>query len=182
MTNVQAEKQVSLVELLSAVPADVRIGVDDGNDWKAGTTWHPVGRLCHDASVELRRLRAEILVYHDDRLRLSNEVDRLKAAQPTPVQEPVAWISHNAGLYHFKPDESLDPLPLYLAPPAAQLQWIGLTDESVVSAAARVLSDRVAASCNVDCGDMWMLHGNDSIEDARAMLEAAEAKLKEKNT
>ncbi len=140
MTNVQAEKQVSLVELLSAVPADVRIGVDDGNDWKAGTTWHPVGRLCHDASVELRRLRAEILVYHDDRLRLSNEVDRLKAAQR---------------------------------------QWAGLTDESVVSAAARVLSDRVAASCNVDCGDMWMLHGNDSIEDARAMLEAAEAKLKE---
>jgi hypothetical protein len=30
----------------------------------------------------------------------------------------------------------------------------------------------------VDCGDMWMLHGNDSIEDARAMLEAAEAKIK----
>ncbi len=66
--------------------------------------------------------------------------------------------------------------------PAAQRQWVGLTDESVVSAAARVLSDRVAASCNVDCGDMWMLHGNDSIEDARAMLEAAEAKLKENNT
>jgi hypothetical protein len=61
---------------------------------------------------------------------------------------------------------------------AAKRQWAGLTDESVVSAAARVLSDRVAASCNVDCGDMWMLHGNDSIEDARAMLEAAEAKLK----
>jgi len=61
----------------------------------------------------------------------------------------------------------------------AKRQWVGLTDESVVSAAARVLSDRVAASCNVDCGDMWMLHGNDSIEDARAMLEAAEAKLKE---
>ncbi len=71
---------------------------------------------------------------------------------------------------------------LVSTPPAAQRQWVGLTDESVVSAAARVLSDRVAASCNVDCGDMWMLHGNDSIEDARAMLEAAEAKLKEKNT
>ena len=38
--------------------------------------------------------------------------------QQCAVQEPVAWISHNAGLYHFKPDESLDPLPLYLAPPA----------------------------------------------------------------
>jgi hypothetical protein len=74
-------KQTPLTDLLDAVPVDVRIGVDDGNDWKAGTTWHPVGRLCHDASVELRRLRAEILVYHDDRLRLSNEVDRLKAAQ-----------------------------------------------------------------------------------------------------
>ena len=48
------------------------------------------------------------------------------AAQPE--QEPVAWISHNAGLYHFKPDESLDPLPLYLAPPAAQRPWVGLTD------------------------------------------------------
>ncbi len=69
-----------------------------------------------------------------------------------------------------------------LCTPPAQRTWVGLTDEEVVSAAARVLSDRVAASCNVDCGDMWMLHGNDSIEDARAMLEAAEAKLKEKNT
>ena len=49
--------------------------------------------------------------------------------QQCVVQEPVAWISHNAGLYHFKPDESLDPLPLYLAPPAAKRQWVGLTDE-----------------------------------------------------
>jgi hypothetical protein len=49
-------KQVPLVELLAAVPADIRIGVDDGNDWKAGTTWHPVGLLCHEAAAELRRL------------------------------------------------------------------------------------------------------------------------------
>jgi hypothetical protein len=44
-------------------------------------------------------------------------------------QEPVAWISHNAGLYHFKPDQSLDPLPLYLAPPA---QRKPLTDEQII--------------------------------------------------
>jgi hypothetical protein len=50
--------QVPLVELLAAVPADIRIGVDDGNDWKAGTTWHPVGLLCHEAAAELRRLHA----------------------------------------------------------------------------------------------------------------------------
>jgi len=50
--------QVPLVELLAAVPVDIRIGVDDGNDWKAGTTWHPVGLLCQEAAAELRRLEA----------------------------------------------------------------------------------------------------------------------------
>lgn len=54
------------------------------------------------------------------------------------------------------------------------------TDEMVV-AAARVLSDRQAAACNVDCGDMWKLHGNDFIEDARAALESAHG-IREKNT
>ena len=50
--------QVPLVELLAAVPADLRIGVDDGNGWKPGTTWHPVGLLCHEAAAELRRLQS----------------------------------------------------------------------------------------------------------------------------
>lgn len=36
---------------------------------------------------------------------------------PWTPQEPAAWISQNAGLYHGKPDESLNALPLYLAPP-----------------------------------------------------------------
>ena len=53
-----------------------------------------------------------------------------------------------------------------------QRTWVGLTDEEV-AAAARMLSDRQAAACNVDCGDMWKLHGNDFIDDARAALEAA---------
>jgi hypothetical protein len=51
-------KQTPLVELLDAVPEDVRIGVQDSEDWNAGTTWHPVGRLCRDAAAELRRLHA----------------------------------------------------------------------------------------------------------------------------
>jgi hypothetical protein len=51
-------KQTPLVELLDAVPEDVRIGVQDGEVWHAGTTWHPVGRLCLDAAAKLRRLRA----------------------------------------------------------------------------------------------------------------------------
>ena len=56
MTTQPEANQVPLVELLAAVPPDIRIGVDDGNDWKAGTTWHPVGQLCHEAAAELRRL------------------------------------------------------------------------------------------------------------------------------
>jgi hypothetical protein len=56
MTTQPEANQVPLMELLAAVPPDIRIGVDDGNDWKAGTTWHPVGQLCHEAAAELRRL------------------------------------------------------------------------------------------------------------------------------
>jgi len=52
-------KQTPLVELLGAVPMDVRIGVVDGEGWQAGTTWHAIGRLCHEAASELRRLDAE---------------------------------------------------------------------------------------------------------------------------
>ena len=72
--------------------------------------------------------------------------------------EPVAWISHNAGLYHFKPDESLEPLPLYLAPP----QRKPLTDEEIVL---------IVAECAAS-------HQHTDIHFARAI----EAKLKEKNT
>jgi hypothetical protein len=39
-----------------------------------------------------------------------------------PEQEPVAWISQNAGLYHGKPDESINPLPLYFAPFAGDIR------------------------------------------------------------
>lgn len=60
-------------------------------------------------------------------------------------------------------------LRLHLTVVAAQRKP---TNEMVV-AAARMLSDRQAAACNVDCGDMWKVHGNDFIEDARAALEAA---------
>jgi hypothetical protein len=69
-------KQVPLVELLAAVPADIRIGVDDGSDWKAGTTWHPVGLLCHDAAAELRRLEAENEMF---RVMHKSYADKLKA-------------------------------------------------------------------------------------------------------
>lgn len=58
MNNDQA-KQTPLVELLDAIPEDIRIGVEDSKGWQAGTTWHPVGRLCREAASELRHLHAE---------------------------------------------------------------------------------------------------------------------------
>jgi len=79
--------------------------------------------------------------------------------QRKPEPEPVAWISHNAGLYHGKPDESLNPLPLYTAPP--KKEWVGLTDEEI-------------------------REGNKDSWVTRQAWESAawwaEAKLKEKNT
>jgi len=72
-----------------------------------------------------------------------------------PEQEPVAWISHNAGLYHGKPDESLNPLPLYTAP--QKKEWVGLTDEEI--------SELIRNTHNTG-----------------SFVRAIEAKLKEKNT
>ena len=77
--------------------------------------------------------------------------ERENITPPQPEPEPVAWISDNAGLYHGKPPESLNPLPLYLTPP--QREWQGLTDEDVGTVSDEFLE-----------GALW-----------------AEAKLKEKN-
>jgi predicted Fe-S protein YdhL (DUF1289 family) len=114
-------------------------------------------------------------------------------AQPAPVQEPVAWISQNAGLYHGKPDESLNPLPLYLVtPPAAQRQE---------------QYDQTALELCEECGWRAMIPGDGCLVCARQkaprkwvgltdeemqalwdrcahmeMMRAIEAKLKEKNT
>jgi len=52
--------------------------------------------------------------YHRQRAQLWRDEAYKQAGHPLPEQEPVAWISENAGLYHGKPDESLNPLPLYL--------------------------------------------------------------------
>ena len=108
------------------------------------------------------------------------EALRARLAQPEP--EPVAWISHNAGLYHGKPDESLNPLPLYTAPPQRewmeqeravgyreghqaalkQRVWQGLTDEEY-----EAMAEQYVTNCYFD-----------TLKYAKAI----EAKLQEKNT
>jgi len=61
--------------------------------------------------------------------------------QPAPVQEPVAWRWKNNGedkwlneyvyLDNGGPDCPEECEPLYTTPPAAQRQWVGLTDEQI---------------------------------------------------
>jgi hypothetical protein len=59
--------------------------------------------------------------------------------QPAPVQEPV-WIQPDhlqkaktaPFLCRVEPHKRDDFVPLYTTPPAAQRQWVGLTDEEVM--------------------------------------------------
>ena len=103
-------------------------------------------------------------------------------AQPAPVQEPVAWmvdvdLANYQGqseyrtilAWNAKPvwsgtheiNEVLKAVPLYTTPPAAQRQWVGMTDEEIRN------------FINAPWGD------GVTVAD---FIRAIEAKLKEKNT
>jgi hypothetical protein len=89
-------------------------------------------------------------------------------AQPAPVQEPVAYLCENAvGHKYFrwkKPSSEFKPTALYTTPPAAQRQWVGLTDE--------------------ERNKLWrdVVKWGDPSHDDVDLIKAIEAKLKEKNT
>ena len=62
---------------------------------------------------------------------LESEVEHLKAAQPAPVQEPVAWIEHHKGGDNLEWENPGGKCtPLYATPPA-QRPFVGLTDEEM---------------------------------------------------
>ena len=136
--------------------------------------------------------------------RSNKAITAIKQALAAPVQEPEYWNvidpagnivasetdairgwARIAGSY--KPtvegllgfhDQGWRVLPK-VTPPAAQRQWVGLTDE-MVTAAARALNKRQAEACGVDKNDHWKFYGDDIKEDARAALEAAH-NIKERN-
>jgi hypothetical protein len=104
--------------------------------------------------------------------------DRLEAeantAQPAPVQEHVATlIEHYAftdGIVRFDGVENMEQLPVgtkfYTTPPAAQRQWVGLTDEEIFSV----------------LGNLQRKYNGPPTEDSRVVFALAiEAKLKERN-
>ena len=63
-----------------------------------------------------------------------DEYYKFKAAQPAPAQEPVACIQDldEVKRKHLVYEKGMDwKDPLYTTPPAAQQQWVGLTDEEI---------------------------------------------------
>ena len=119
--------------------------------------------------------------------------NKIVAALAQPEQEPVAWISHNAGLYHGKPDESLNPLPLYTTTPQREV-YCGCGDEIVAGDGARCgtcvavkykekewqgLTDE-----EIGAMEKEYLFGGKEFDDEIgywAVYRAIEAKLKQKN-
>jgi hypothetical protein len=63
---------------------------------------------------------------HEDREEFQAMIENLLA---TPVQEPVAWMDKYGEIYKDVPEVLSTDTPLYTTPPAAQRQWVGLTDE-----------------------------------------------------
>jgi hypothetical protein len=126
----------------------------------------------HQERERRQQLEAELMRMQGRELKLQMALN----APAAPVQEPVAWSVTWGGLHcgnfylrksdaieHHKrrslkyPDEKREVVALYTTPPAAQRQWVGLTDEEIIKA-----TQNIAGRKNI--------------------AQAIEAKLKEKNT
>ena len=112
----------------------------------------------------------------------ANELVALVASlsQPAPVQEPVAWMFQhdetgrmnyvgNDGIHNPTMFLEMNPryalvCPLYTTPPAAQRQWVGLTDKEM--------------------NQLWrdVVKWGDPSHDDVDLMKAIENKLKERNT
>jgi hypothetical protein len=141
------------------IRADGRVYVDPvTGDVGIGTPAAP------DLQAELDATNRQVEILSDALAESRREVAALKA-----VQEPVATVTSESG----NPDVTMSwwhepPLPvgtkLYTTPPAAQRQWVGLTDEEI--------------------SDLWCEVSNTDFvtADTHVFARAIEAKLKEKNT
>jgi len=143
-------KYADLSAVMDAIkPALVKNGLGMANkalDAAVGGSWHwskaPVKtQWGHEMVV------ADIAIDKDNTVSVYCERDQIAkveamftptAAQPAPVQEPVAWIDMSAWPpVRFREGvlrsdlEHLDGLPLCTTPPAAQRQWVGLTEDEI---------------------------------------------------
>jgi len=102
-------------------------------------------------------------------------IRKMKSMLPASTQEPVAYRvwgrMGGISFRHTKPHESeyVEWDELYTAPPAAQRQWVGLTDEEIEAVWKVAMFE--------DNGRHALLDNQPFVHFARAI----EAKLKEKN-
>ena len=116
-----------------------------------------------DEALDLALEALDNLLYWDngksDYDQAREAITAIKQARSAPVQEPVAW-RYRGNLHEFDPSDWAEgPVtPLYTTPPAAQRQWVGLTDD--------------------DKQHIEIMGGKSDV----MLAEMVEAKLKEKNT
>jgi hypothetical protein len=108
---------------------------------------------------------------HKDAIEVSiifHEGQRMFAVpkQPAPVQEPACWQGEDGCPNRQACCDAQHCL--YTTPPAAQRQWVGLTDKQMVDAIEPLYQNRATAE----------MAAKVSMDEFRAI----EAKLKEKNT
>jgi hypothetical protein len=112
---------------------------------------------------ETLRMALEALEAHADiGIKSDKAITAIKQALAAPESEPVAWRWTNGKnwlTYGEMPHDRFESTPLYTTPPAAQRQWVALTDEDV--------SDLCDEASNFGTSS-W--------------IRRIEAKLKEKNT
>ena len=108
-------------------------------------------------------------------------ITAIKQARSAPVQEPVAWMYEDMmGLVGVrvqkeKPIVARPVTPLCLCnPPAAQRQWVGLTDEDIAETDWHLSADREY--------EQWTLQEQLVVCGVKDFARAIDAKLKEKNT
>ena len=124
--------------------------------------------------IERLNMRGFILADFEDEVYAA--ISALKAALEQPEQEPVVWTTMPEAADWDFVSGSKDPtgklegewFPLYTTPPAAQRQWVGLTDEEIFDVIRSLCADNETAE--------MLIHV--SMDEYRAI----EAKLKEKNT
>jgi hypothetical protein len=73
-------------------------------------------------------------------------ITAIKQALAAPVQEPVAWMDALGDIYKHElwPDWNPPHTFLYATPPAAQRQWVGLTDEQIKAIDEMALTKNMA--------------------------------------
>ena len=76
-------------------------------------------------------------------------ITAIKQALAAPVQEPVAWMTQARNfvqLIAFTEEEAklYGWTPVYTTPPAAQRQWVGLTDEQIKTIDETALTKNMA--------------------------------------